>query len=182
VSHTLIYFLWFTLLVVAMIAAWFTTLFAFPGNWLIVALSAVFAFFYPGTHGRGVEWITVGLAVLLAAAGEVIELFAGAAGAKKAGASRRSMVLAIFGTMIGSITGAAVGVPIPVVGPIIGALGGGALGAFGGAFVGEAWKGRDASQSFEVGKGALVGRVLGTAGKLAAGAAIIVIVTVDGLF
>lgn len=180
--HAATYYVAVALLIIAMLGAWCTTLFAFPGNWINVGLAALFAFLFPAGHGHGIGWTIVGASALLAIAGEVIELAAGAAGAGRAGASRRAILLAIVGTMVGSIAGAIVGVPIPMVGVFVGALGGGALGAFVGAYLGEEWKGSDTSQSLAAAKGALVGRLFGTVGKLAAGAAIIVLVAVDALW
>jgi uncharacterized protein YqgC (DUF456 family) len=77
--------------------------------------------------------------------------------------------------------GAVVASPIPIVGPIIGALGGGAAGAFAGAWIGEIWKGKSLHEGFEIGKGALLGRILGTTGKLIVGALMIVFALVDSL-
>ncbi len=173
------YYVWVSLLLLLLAAAWLVTLFAFPGNWVMVALAALFAWLLPAEDGRGFSWITVGVALGLAVVGEILELFAGAAGAKKEGASRRAMLLALGGTMVGSIAGAFVSIPIPVVGPIIGALGGGAAGAFAGAYLGESWKGSDTARSMAVGRGAVIGRLLGTVGKLLAGALILVLVAID---
>ncbi len=122
-----LYYLCLVLLVLAMSAAWGATLFALPGNWVIVGLAAVFAVFFPAGADHGLRWSAVGIAAGLALVGEVIELSAGAAGARRAGASRRSAIYALVGTVAGSILGAMVTIPIPVIGPIIGALGGGAL-------------------------------------------------------
>ena len=66
-----------------------------------------------------------------------------------------------------------------LVGSLIGALGGGALGAFAGAYLGEVWVGKTPNESFAVGQGAFVGRLLGTIGKLAIGAVMVVVVAVD---
>jgi uncharacterized protein YqgC (DUF456 family) len=115
----------------------------------------------------------------LAVAGEIIEFAAGAAGAAKQGASRRGVALSIVGAIAGSIAGLAAGVPIPVVGPLIGAVFGGAAGAFAGAYVGEAWKGRQEQDRLAAGRGAFVGRLWGTAGKLAVGAIMLAIVAWD---
>jgi uncharacterized protein len=177
-----IYYLCLVLLVLAMCAAWGATLFALPGNWGIVGLAAVFAVFFPAGADHGLRWSAVGVAAGLAVVGEVIELSAGAAGARRAGASRRSAIYALFGTVIGSIAGAMVTIPIPIIGPIIGALGGGALGAFAGAFIGETAIGRDMPQSVAAGKGALVGRLVGAVGKLGIGAVMIVIIVVGAIF
>jgi len=181
VHSVAVYYLCLLVLVLAMAAAWFATLFALPGNWLIVGLAALFAVFYPAGEGHGLRWSAVGIGAVLAIIGEAIELLAGAAGARRAGASRRSAVYALAGTIVGSILGATVSIPIPIVGPIIGALGGGALGAFAGAFVGETAIGKDVPQSVAAGKGALVGRLVGAVGKLAVGAVMIVIIVIGAL-
>ena len=111
-----------------------------------------------------------------------IEFAAGAAGAAKQGASRRAVVLAAVGAIAGSFGGAAVCSAIPVIGTIIGALGGGAFGAFGGAYLGEVWKGKSSDERLKIGKAALVGRLLGTLGKLSVGAVMVVIVTIGSFF
>jgi uncharacterized protein YqgC (DUF456 family) len=174
-----LYYLWAGLLVIACVAAWLTTFFALPGNWIVVLLAGLFALFVPAAEGRGVSWTVVGVAAGLAVVGEILEFAAGAAGAAKKGASRRGMALALLGTVVGSVVGATMGVPIPLVGPLVGALGGGALGAFGGAYLGESSLGRSHPESVAAGQGALVGRLLGTVGKLMVGAVIVVIVAFD---
>jgi len=173
------YIIWAILLSVANAACWLTLLFALPGTWMIVALTALFVAFGPPHESFEVTWTTVIVLTILAMLGEVVEFVAGAAGAAKQGASKRAMVLAIVGTMIGSVAGAVVGVPIPIVGSVIGAIGGGAVGAFGGAFLGEVWLGKTGDESLSVGWGALVGRLLGTVGKLAIGAVMLIVATVD---
>jgi uncharacterized protein YqgC (DUF456 family) len=181
VGPTLIYYSCAVLLLVAMAGAWLANAFALPGNWLMVGLAALFAFIFPVSSGRGIDWKTIGVAVALAVLGEIVELVAGAAGAKQSGASRRAMFLAVVGTMIGSVLGAFVAIPIPVVGSIVGAVGGGALGAFAGAYIGETALGRSTEQSLAAGKGALIGRLLGTAGKLVIGVVLFVVIAVDAL-
>jgi uncharacterized protein YqgC (DUF456 family) len=175
------YYVWVSLLILGMGLGWLTTLFTLPGNWIVVGLAALFAWLLPPESGGQLSWFYVGVAAVLALLGEGVELAAGAAGAKKQGASRRSMVLALVGTVLGSLLGAVVSLPIPIVGPIIGALGGGALGAFGGAYLGETWKGRDPNQRMAAGQGALVGRLFGTVGKLMIGAVMVVVIAVDAL-
>jgi uncharacterized protein YqgC (DUF456 family) len=112
----------------------------------------------------------------------LVELAAGAAGVAKEGGSRRGMILSVLGAALGSIAGAVVGIPIPVVGPIIAALGGAAAGAFCGAYVGESWKGKLHAETMTVSKAALIGRLLGTVGKLVVGAVMVVLVAIDALF
>ena len=130
------------LLVLLCCLAWLTTLLTLPGNWIVVGLAALFAWWFPVELGRGIAWQTVEIAAALAAVGEVIEFSAGAAGAAKHGASRRAVALSLVGAMLGGFAGFFVGIPIPILGPLIVSVLGGAAGAFIGAYVGETWKGR----------------------------------------
>ena len=160
-------------------ACWVGTLFTLPGNWAVLAIAAAWAYLMPKqTYGMGYAWGTVGVLAGLVVLGEVIEFAAGAAGAKKEGGSKRGMALSIVGAAAGSIGGATVAIPVPVIGPVIGALGGGAAGAFAGAYLGETWKGRTGPDAVAIGKGALVGRLLGTGGKLAVGAVMVAVLGV----
>ena len=169
------------LLFVGNLAGFLTNFASLPGNWLIVGGSALFCFF-ARTSQHSLSWYVVGLLLLLAIAGEIIEFAAGTAGAAKHGASRRAMALSVVGSMVGSVLGAIVGMPIPVLGSAIAALFGGALGAAIGATVGEDWKGRDIEGSIQVGAAAFVGRILGTAGKLIVGGIMLVVATVDSIW
>ena len=181
IDPEILYYVWVALLILGNGAAWITTFLTLPGNWMIVGLTALFVFLVPEADGRGVGWTTVAVVAALAALGELIEFAAGAAGAAKQGASRRAMVLSLAGTVVGSLCGAVIGVPVPIVGPVLGALGGGALGAFLGAYLGETWKGKNPDESLSVGTGALIGRLLGTVGKLAIGAVMFAIITANAL-
>ncbi|MFO1006540.1 MAG: DUF456 family protein [Planctomycetaceae bacterium] len=172
---------WFggIVLLLANVACWVATFFTLPGNWGIVLLAALFVVLIPEQeNGLGLNWWEVGVLVALAGLGELLELIAGAAGAAKHGASRRAILLSMVGAMVGSIAGAFVGVPVPFVGPIIAALGGGALGTFAGAYLGETWNGRANAEKLSISQAALVGRLLGTFGKLVAGGAMVIYATV----
>ena len=160
---------------------WLTNLFSLPGNWILLGMAALFAWLASETCGHGIGWITVGIMTGLAVLGEVIEFFAGAAGAAKQGASRRSIVFSLIGGMAGSIGGAIVGFPVPVVGPVIAALLGGAGGAFAGAYLGEKSIERPHGESMAVARGAFAGRLWGTVGKFAVGAVMLGVMTVDVL-
>jgi uncharacterized protein YqgC (DUF456 family) len=177
-----LYYVWASLLILANGSAWLSNSLSLPGNWLIVALTASFAFFYSDQVGPGVGWGTVILLIILATVGEVIEFMAGALLAGKRGGSRRGMMLAVVGTFLGSIGGAFISLPVPIVGPMVGALAGGAVGAFSGAWIGEMWKGRAWLEGYDIGKAAMIGRLLGTAGKLILGAMMVVIATIDALW
>ncbi len=174
-------YVWATLLLLVNVVAWCSTFVALPGNWIILAATAIFAAFVRNDGVAPIGWTMVLVVALLATTGEVIEAVAGAAGAAKKGASRRAMLLAIVGTFVGSLLGAALGtfIPIPLAGTVIGAIGGGAAGAFGGAYLGEWWKGRSADERLSISVAAMVGRLLGTMGKLIVGAVMVIIVTID---
>jgi uncharacterized protein YqgC (DUF456 family) len=92
------------------------------------------------------------------------------------------MAMAVAGTMVGSILGAIFTIPIPIIGPIVGALAGGAGGAFCGAWLGEVWKGKTVEEGMHVGTGALLGRLLGTSGKLIVGAIMVVVAAIDACY
>jgi uncharacterized protein YqgC (DUF456 family) len=92
------------------------------------------------------------------------------------------MAMAVVGTMVGSVLGAVFTLPIPILGPILGAVFGGAAGAFAGAWLGELWKGKSLDQGMRVGTGAMVGRLLGTSGKLLVGATMVVVAAVDACY
>jgi hypothetical protein len=169
-------------LVAAGFVCWLTNLFSLPGNWALLGLTALFAWLVPHDSSRGVTWNTVWILLALAIVGEIIEFVAGAAGAAKRGASRRSIWLSLIGAVIGSIGGAIVGLPIALVGSPIAALLGGAAGAFVGAYLGETWVDRSHGHSVEVAWGAFLGRVWGTVGKFAVGAVMLGIMAVDALF
>ena len=175
------YHFWAVLFVLLNFCALLTNLITLPGNWIIAALTVLFALLVRNSAGEGLNWWCVGVIVGLAVLGEVIEIAAGAAGAAKSGGSRRGMVLAVVGAMAGSITGAFLGtsIPVPLIGNLIGAVLGGAVGAFGGAYTGEYWKGKNESERLAVGKAAMIGRVLGTVGKLGIGAIMVVITAID---
>lgn len=169
------------LLAIAYLAGWFLTLVGLPGTWLIVASAAIYAWLGPAADSRiALGWPTVVILLLLALLGEGLETLAGAAGARRAGGSRRGMLLAIIGSVFGALFGAGIGVPIPLLGPLIGAILGAAVGAFGGAIAGETWKGRTLDHSWRVGESAFWGRLWGTVAKLAI-ATIMVVVGVLGL-
>ncbi|MCP4193210.1 MAG: DUF456 domain-containing protein [Planctomycetaceae bacterium] len=174
-----VYYLSAVLLTIANLSSWCLTLLTLPGNWLIVGFTAFFAWLFPADSGNGISWTTVGILIVLAVAGEIIEAVTGAAGAAKQGGSRRSVILSVGGAVIGSLGGAIIGLPIPIVGSAIAAIFGGSIGAFAGALAGESWKGRSLEHGIAIGQAAFIGRILGTVGKLAVGVIMVVIATVD---
>ncbi len=172
------------LFIVVNLAALASNLITFPGNWVIVVATLLFAWLVKHPTGTGLNWWVVGLVFGLAVLGEIIEFAAGAAGAAKSGGSRRGMLLSVAGAMLGSIGGTILGtaIPVPLVGNLIGAVAGGACGAFGGAYLGEYWKGKDENERLNISSAAMVGRVLGTVGKLGIGAIMVVVTMVDAFY
>lgn len=179
-----IYYLTALLLLISNLFGFFMNFAGLPGNWFILGGSALFCYFMRASNGSHISWQVVAVLCILASIGEVLEFAAGTAGAAKQGASRRAMALSALGSIVGGIVGAFGGVfiPLPIVGSAIGAVLGGAVGAFVGAFLGEDWKGKEMEDAIQIGAGAFVGRILGTVGKVAVGATMVVVATVDSLW
>lgn len=169
------------LLFVALIVGWCLTMLSMPGNWLMVAAVALFAWLAP-SESFDISWQTVALLVALAVVAELLELAASALGAKRAGGSRRGAILAIFGSVVGALLGAGVGVPIPLIGSLVGAILFAGVGALVGAMIGESWKGRTLAESWKVGRSAFWGRLLGALAKTGIATAMLVIAVVAAIF
>lgn len=164
-----------------LVAAWGANLLSLPGNWAMVGLAALAAWILPEDAPARVSWTTVGLLAGLALAGELLEAVAAAGNAARLGGSRRGTILSIVGAMAGSVLGGIAGVPIPVplLGSAVSAIVGGGAGAFLGAYLGERWKGRSLEEGLAIGRAALLGRFLGTAGKMIVGSIMIVLAFAD---
>ncbi len=175
-------YVWAMLLFVGNVLAWISTAFTLPGNWLILGFTVLYAWLLPAGMQPRISWTVVWVALGLAVLGEIVEFLAGAAGVAQQGGSRRGVVAAILGAIVGSLAGAAIAAPVPVVGPLIGALLGGSAGAFGGAYLGEMGTGRPHTERLAIGKGAFIGRLWGTAGKLIVGVIMLMLVTLDSFF
>ena len=169
---------WAILLAVGVLAAWLLTLIGMPGNWLMVAATAIYVWLIPKDAPTSFGWSVVVVLLVLAALGEVTETIASAAGAARQGGSRRGAVLALLGSILGGLAGLFVGIPVPIVGSLIAAVLFGGLGALIGAILGEKWKGRELGASWEIGKAAFWGRLLGTLAKALLGAVMVAVVLV----
>ncbi|MDX2119226.1 MAG: DUF456 domain-containing protein [Planctomycetota bacterium] len=129
-----------------------------PGAWCVILVALLMQWWQPGTF----SWWTIGVCIGLAALGEVLEMLASAAGASKAGSSKRGALASVVGSVGGALVGTVL-IPIPLLGTLIGAV----AGAAGGALlvergvVGKTWQ-----ESREVAKGAAVGRLWATVAKL----------------
>lgn len=164
------------LIVVLCIASWATNLIALPGNWISIALMAIYVWLGPQEGRAAFGGTTLVIAFGLALAGETIEFAAGAMGAQRAGASRRSTLFAMIGSVVGAILGAAVGLPVPLVGSVLAAMLFGGLGATAGAMYGHWSDGKPWKESWTIGHAAFWGRTFGTVGKMLTGLMIVLTV------
>lgn len=160
---------WATLLILILLVCWAVTWLGLPGNWLMLLVSAIYAWAGPSDSRVGMGTLPVIGLFFLAASGEVLEMAAAAFGTKKVGGSRRSAVLALIGSVGGGIVGVTVGLPIPFVGVVVAAVLFAGLGAMIGAMLGESWKGEAMDKSWHVGKAAFWGRMAGTLAKAGVG-------------
>jgi len=144
----------YILLLVILVAGWLLNLLGLPGLWVMLLGHVAFAF----VTGWGVYvgWPSVTILLALAIVAELAEFFAGAAGSKKAGGTRRGMAGAVVGGLIGGIVGSFV-IPIIILGTIVGAVGG----SFIGASLVEWLIHPDEVRAAKIGFGAAKGRLLG---------------------
>jgi hypothetical protein len=167
--------LWAILFCLILAIGWVMTVLALPGNWLIVAAAAAYAWLAPADGRLALAWPTVVALAVLAVIGELAELLAASRGVRQAGGSRWSAVLALLGSIAGATVGIFVGVPIPVVGPLVGAILFAGLGAALGAMAGERMLGRTMTESHEVGWAAFRGRLWGTLAKILVGSVMVAV-------
>jgi uncharacterized protein len=168
------------LLIVVLLGCLALTLFGLPGNWMIVAVTAIYASLTPATSSAAIGWTPLVIVLVLAVSGEIAELLAATVGTAKAGGSRRGAALALAGSIVGAIVGLFVGIPIPLplIGSILAALLFAGLGALAGAMLGELWAGKDWGTSWRIGKAAFGGRLVGTVAKMLLGGMMIVVVII----
>ena len=133
-----------------------------PGTWVMLAAGVGYSLLVPGS----ISWFTLIAVTIIAVIAEIFEFTLAGKYAKKYGGSRR----ASWGAIIGGTIGAFVGVPVPLIGPIIGAF----VGSFAGALIAEYSRGSGAQASTRVATGALIGRAVASAMKVAAGIVIAV--------
>lgn len=157
--------IYYLLLLAALIAGLFINILGLPGLWVMVASTAAFAW------GTGMD-VYVGKTVLiclfvLALVAEFVEFFAGSVGAKRAGASKLGMLGAVIGAMVGAIIGTPI---LPIIGTIIGAC----VGSFAGAAGVELLRSTHPTQAVFIGVGAAKGRFLGIMLKSLFGCAILI--------
>ena len=164
-------YLWLIILLVLNALCLVLVLFALPGNWLIVILTCLFAWW---RWDDGVFSVYTLIAIgILATLGELFEFFGGMGGAKKAGARWWGSLGALLGAIIGAVVCTFL-IPILILGTVIGAC----VGAGIGAWVFELAGGRRMEESARSGLGAGLGELVGITIKISLGFLIWVIVAV----
>ena len=129
-----------------------------PGLWVIVLAIIGYGWLddFQGMSGG----FLVGV-IALAGLGEVVEARIGYSFARRYGGSSR----AGWGALVGGLAGAVVGVPVPLIGSVIG----GFVGAFVGAALFEYTRARQSDVAARAGWGAVLGRAVAAAVKMAIG-------------
>jgi uncharacterized protein YqgC (DUF456 family) len=135
-----------------------------PGLWIMVG--GILA------YGALTDFVTVGIGTIglvlgLALAGEIFETVIGFRTTRRYGGSRRSG----WGALRGGVVGAVVGVPVPLIGSVIGAF----AGSFAGAALFELTASRRVDAAVSAGWGAVLGRAIAAALKIALGLVIAVV-------
>jgi hypothetical protein len=135
-----------------------------PGLWVIVLAILGYGWLTDfRTMSAGLLALVLGLALL----GEAVEAWVGFRFAQRYGGSSR----AGWGALVGGLVGAIVGVPVPLIGSVIG----GFLGAFLGAALFEYSRARHSEGAVKAGWGAVLGRAVAAAVKMAVGVVMVVI-------
>ncbi|MEM1424167.1 MAG: DUF456 domain-containing protein [Planctomycetota bacterium] len=175
---------WFDfLLAIAMLvlglAGVLLTLVGLPGTWLYLACALIAQWAMRDVFGVDApySWWTVGVGVALCALAEVAEALSGAAGAAKAGASKRALVGAAVGGLIGAITGTIALAFLPIIGTLLG----GAIGAAIGSVALELSVHKELRRSTSlrgVATGAAIGRLLSTVIKSVFALALLLLFTI----
>lgn len=161
-----------TLLYIVMLLGVVLIPFGLPGEFLIV-IAALVCTLVAGAEVLGwwVFWVLLALGVFA----ELVEAWAGYLGARQAQGSFWGAVGAIAGGVAGALLGS-------LFAPVLGSLAGAFAGTFAGAFIVEWYRTRQSEVSAMVARGALVGRVVGSAVKVAVSVLMIIIVTLGLIF
>lgn len=164
-------YVWLSLLIL-LNACWLVTvLFTLPGNWLMVISTYLFAWWQ---WERGIfGWPLLVTITVLALLAELIEFFAGAGGAKRAGAGWLGALAAIGGAIGGAVMGTFV-IPVALFGTVLGAM----LGAGFCTWLVERASGKQQDDSLRSGVGAGTGVLIGTLSKFCLGAMIWLLIAI----
>jgi len=139
--------------------------FGLPGTWLFLIAAVLLKTAGPAA---GLSWTALAIGAVLALVAELGEWVASMRWTRQHGGSSR----AAWGALGGGIIGAIVGLPIPLLGSIVGSF----AGSFLGALAAEYSTTRDHALAGQVAWGALIGRIVATALKMAIGVMIAVII------
>lgn len=161
------------LLFLGMILGLVSIPFGFPGTLIILGCVLIYGLLTQFAAGVGVPFFIV-LCVLTLAA-ETADHWLSAIGAKRYGASTRSMWLSFVGGFIGAIL---IGGPLAVLFGPLGPVVGGLAGAFAIVVIHELYLHKDLTEALRAGWGTFVGRMAGMILKFVIAIAIVVSVTV----
>ena len=150
--------------------------FGFPGTLIILACILIYGLLTHFAAGVGVPFF-VFLCVLTLAA-ETADHWLSAVGAKRYGASTRSMWLSFVGGFVGAIM---IGGPLAVLFGPLGPVAGGFAGAFAIVVIHELYLRKNLADALRAGWGTFLGRMAGTILKFVIAIAIIVAVAVATL-
>ena len=148
-----------------------------PGNWIMHLVAGLYSILIPSESPYGLGLFVLGITLILAIIGEVLEFLTGAISSKKAGASRRGVWYSLIGSVIGSFLGIFVGIPVPIIGSLIAALIFSALGAFLGAYYAEKLEGQYSKTAWKIGVSSFIGRILGSLFKTTCGFLALICIT-----
>ena len=157
---------------IALLAAIPAQIVGLPGTWIIFVNALVLRLLSGEARLDSSAVVLLGAA---AVAGEVMEFYASAAGARSQDPLKGSTVAAVAGAILGGIAGA----------PFlfgIGAIPGMAAGAFLAVFTLAMIVGRGTKDAFGIGYGALVGRLKGTAVKILIAVVMLIFLVVSLIF
>jgi len=140
-----------------------------PGNWIMLIVASFYACLMPNESPYDFGLVVLGLVLVIAIIGEILEFFTGAISTKKAGGTKRGMWFSVIGSIIGSIAGIFVGIPIPIIGSLVAALLFSGVGALLGAYYGEKVEGKSSHDAWKVGISSFAGRILGSLFKIICG-------------
>jgi uncharacterized protein YqgC (DUF456 family) len=160
------------LFILILLAGLSLIVFGIPGTFIILIAAFVYGLI---TEFHDIDAITLLLLLGIALLGELIEFISGLYGAKKFGASKLGMMLALIIGLVGGISGTII---YPFIGTVVGVL----LGAFCGAFIGEKMLKKELAPSIRAGFGAFIGRLGGTFMKLVLGIIMVAIILGKILF
>ena len=135
-----------------------------PGNWIAIALLALWAWLAPGADISAVFFIML---IILAAAGELLEFLLQSRMAKRSGSSSKGN----WAGLIGAIIGALIGTPF-LFG--LGALPGALIGAYAGCLIIELLASRSFAEAKRSAWGAMTGKFAGLILKIILGLTILV--------